>query len=98
MSTIDERSSVTKLIFLFLSVRLFVFRLVHPTCMPPNVPTASNLYPTSSYKPCSYLILNPGGVAGVKDLKKAAEVILQSTGLDPENYRIGNTKAWIELL
>lgn len=45
----------------------------------------------------SYLILNPGGVAGVKDLKKAAEVILESTGLDPENYRIGNTKAWIAL-
>lgn len=41
----------------------------------------------------SYLILNPGGVAGVTDLKKAAEVILISTGLDPETYRIGNTKA-----
>lgn len=64
--------------------------------MTPNVSTASNLYPTPTFKPRRYLILNPGGVAGVKDLKKAAEIILQSTGLDPENYRIGNTKAWID--
>lgn len=51
------------------------------------------LYPPFKQPQCSYLILNPGGVAGVADLKKAAEIILVSTGLEAETYRIGNTKA-----
>lgn len=53
------------------------------------------MFVSTSFKPppCSYLILNPGGVAGVADLKKVAELILVSTGLEAETYRIGNTKA-----
>lgn len=42
---------------------------------------------------CSYKILNPKAVAGEKDLKKVAQVILDAVHLDPENYRLGNTKA-----
>lgn len=42
----------------------------------------------------SYKILNPKGCEGVTDLIQVAKNLLESTGLDPENYRIGNTKAW----
>lgn len=51
-------------------------------------PTISN--PNNSYK-----IINPKGIDGVTDLQKAAQIILESTGLDPESYRIGNTKACV---
>lgn len=42
---------------------------------------------------CSYKILNPAGVDKESDPKKIAQVILEATGLDPESYRIGHTKA-----
>lgn len=29
------------------------------------------------------------------DLQKVAKIILESTGLDPESYRLGNSKAGI---
>lgn len=46
--------------------------------------------PTISYK-----ILNPAGVNAQKDIKKVASVILDTSALDPELYRLGNTKAWL---
>lgn len=42
----------------------------------------------------SYKILNPAEVAKQTDPKKCAEAILDATGLDPELYRLGHTKAW----
>lgn len=41
----------------------------------------------------SYKILNPAAVAKESDEKKCAAHILDNTGLDPENYRLGHTKA-----
>lgn len=41
----------------------------------------------------SYLILAPAQMAAEKDIKKAAEICLEVTKLDPEMYRLGNTKA-----
>ena len=40
----------------------------------------------------SYLILAPGPMQAEKDLKKSAGLCLDSTGLDPETYRLGHTK------
>lgn len=42
---------------------------------------------------CSYKILNPAAVTKESDPKKCAAHILDATGLDPENYRLGHTKA-----
>lgn len=42
---------------------------------------------------CSYQILNPGGIVGIEDPKKCGQLILESTTLDPDMYRIGHTKA-----
>lgn len=41
----------------------------------------------------SYLILAPGPMQTEKDIKKAAGICLESVKLDPENYRLGHTKA-----
>lgn len=41
----------------------------------------------------SYKILNPAAVSKQSDPKKCAEVILDSSGLDSELYRLGHTKA-----
>lgn len=51
--------------------------------------------PTISAPNNSYKIINPKGIEGVTDLQKAAQIILETTGLDPESYRIGNTKACV---
>lgn len=51
------------------------------------------LLPIDTPTKCSYKILNPKGCEGVADLIQVAKNLLESTGLDPENYRIGNTKA-----
>nr|XP_018918175.1 PREDICTED: myosin heavy chain, muscle isoform X10 [Bemisia tabaci] len=41
-----------------------------------------------------YKILAPGPAAKETDLKKIAAVILESTGLDPDQYRLGHTKVF----
>ncbi|XP_065164956.1 myosin heavy chain, muscle isoform X3 [Atheta coriaria] len=41
-----------------------------------------------------YKILNPAAVAKESDEKKCAAHILDNTGLDPENYRLGHTKVF----
>jgi len=41
-----------------------------------------------------YKILNPAAVAKESDEKKCAAHILDATGLDPENYRLGHTKVF----
>ncbi|KPU73390.1 uncharacterized protein Dana_GF15360, isoform F [Drosophila ananassae] len=41
-----------------------------------------------------YQILNPAGIAGVEDPKKCGALILESTTLDPDMYRIGHTKVF----
>ncbi|XP_037708007.1 myosin heavy chain, muscle isoform X4 [Drosophila subpulchrella] len=41
-----------------------------------------------------YQILNPGGIVGVEDPKKCGSLILESTTLDPDMYRIGHTKVF----
>lgn len=43
----------------------------------------------------SYQILNPGGIVGIDDAKKCGALILESTTLDPDMYRIGHTKAYL---
>lgn len=48
---------------------------------------------TKNFLCTSYLILAPAQMAAEKDLKKAAEVCLDVTKLDPEMYRLGHTKA-----
>lgn len=41
----------------------------------------------------SYKILNPKAADQETDEKKIADLILQAVGLDPESFRLGNTKA-----
>ncbi|XP_022228103.2 myosin heavy chain, muscle isoform X19 [Drosophila obscura] len=41
-----------------------------------------------------YQILNPAGIVGVEDAKKCGSILLESTGLDPDMYRIGHTKVF----
>lgn len=41
----------------------------------------------------SYQILNPKGIKGVDDTKKSSKILLESTELDQDQYRLGNTKA-----
>ena len=41
----------------------------------------------------SYQILAPAIMQSEKDVKKAAGACLEITGLDPEMYRLGHTKA-----
>lgn len=45
----------------------------------------------------SYKILASEAIAGMDDLQKAAKIILESTGLDPDSYRLGNTKACVHI-
>lgn len=50
--------------------------------------------PAMPVYPSRYKILAPAAVDKVaSDPKKAAEAILESTGLDPDQYRLGHTKA-----
>lgn len=60
-----------------------------------NVTTFVFLCPSAmSVYPSRYKILAPAAVDKVaSDPKKAAEAILESTGLDPDQYRLGHTKA-----
>lgn len=56
--------------------------------------------PSFLIKKFSYKILNPKAVDQLnldKEPKKIAQVILDAVKLDVENYRLGNTKAWIPL-
>ncbi|XP_033248678.1 myosin heavy chain, muscle isoform X45 [Drosophila miranda] len=41
-----------------------------------------------------YQILNPAGIVGIEDAKKCGSILLESTGLDPDMYRIGHTKVF----
>lgn len=41
----------------------------------------------------SYQILSPKELVGVGDPKKCAQIILDATSLDPDMFRLGNTKA-----
>lgn len=51
----------------------------------------------SSTNIISYKILNPKGVDAEKHPQKIAQAILDVSGLDPELYRLGNTKAWSQI-
>ncbi|XP_026681681.1 myosin heavy chain, muscle-like [Diaphorina citri] len=41
-----------------------------------------------------YKILNPKAVDNASDIKQAASAILESTGLDPDQFRLGHTKVF----
>ncbi|XP_053958274.1 myosin heavy chain, muscle isoform X11 [Anastrepha ludens] len=41
-----------------------------------------------------YQILNPRGIKGVEDPKKATKILIESTELDEDQYRLGNTKVF----
>lgn len=53
-----------------------------------------NPYLTNHYV-FSYQILAPAIMQSEKDVKKASGACLETTGLDPEMYRLGHTKARI---
>lgn len=44
----------------------------------------------------SYQILNPKGIVGIEDPKKCTKILIESTELDPDQYRLGNTKACVQ--
>lgn len=46
----------------------------------------------------SYQILNPKDISGMDDPKKCTKILIESTSLDPDLYRLGHTKAWVFLL
>ncbi|XP_023295442.1 myosin heavy chain, muscle isoform X20 [Lucilia cuprina] len=41
-----------------------------------------------------YQILNPRGIKGVDDPKKCTKILIESTELDDDQYRLGNTKVF----
>lgn len=41
----------------------------------------------------SYQILNPKGIKGIEDPKKCTKILIESTELAEDQYRLGNTKA-----
>ncbi|XP_069962507.1 myosin heavy chain, muscle isoform X18 [Bactrocera oleae] len=41
-----------------------------------------------------YQILNPRGIKGLEDPKKASKILIESTELDEDQYRLGNTKVF----
>lgn len=41
----------------------------------------------------SYQILNPKGIKGIEDPKKCTKILIESTELNDDQYRLGNTKA-----
>lgn len=41
-----------------------------------------------------YQILNPKDISGMEDPKKCSKILIESTALDPDLYRLGHTKAW----
>ncbi|XP_017461521.1 PREDICTED: myosin heavy chain, muscle isoform X6 [Rhagoletis zephyria] len=41
-----------------------------------------------------YQILNPRGIKGLDDPKKASKILIESTELDEDQYRLGNTKVF----
>lgn len=51
------------------------------------------IFPYHLPKKYSYQILNPKGIKGMEDPKKASKVLIESTELDADLYRLGNTKA-----
>lgn len=52
-----------------------------------------NLNPNKYKNKYSYQLLASQAIAGLTDLQKIAKIILESTGLDPEQYRLGHSKA-----
>lgn len=42
-----------------------------------------------------YQILSPRGIKGVEDPKKASKILIESTELNEDLYRLGHTKAWL---
>lgn len=48
------------------------------------------LYVNDTY---SYQILNPKGIKGIEDPKKCTKILIESTELAEDQYRLGNTKA-----
>ena len=72
---------------------MYVIVVIVVVAMARNVTTFVFLCPSGVY-PSRYKILAPAAVDKVaSDPKKAAEAILESTGLDPDQYRLGHTKA-----
>lgn len=45
----------------------------------------------------SYQILNPKDISGMEDPKKCSKILIESTALDPDLYRLGHTKARVSL-
>lgn len=43
-----------------------------------------------------YQILSPRGIKGVEDPKKASKILIESTELNEDLYRLGHTKAWLK--
>ncbi|XP_062142187.1 myosin heavy chain, muscle isoform X25 [Drosophila sulfurigaster albostrigata] len=41
-----------------------------------------------------YQILNPKGIKGIEDPKKCTKILIESTELDEDQYRLGNTKVF----
>lgn len=41
-----------------------------------------------------YQILNPKGIKGIEDPKKCTKILIESTELDDDQYRLGNTKVF----
>lgn len=58
--------------------------------LPPLPPLIKN-----TNKKNSYQILNPKGIKGLEDPKKASKILIESTELDADLYRLGNTKACV---
>lgn len=51
--------------------------------------TVQHIFPNRRYQ-----ILNPKDISGMEDPKKCSKILIESTALDPDLYRLGHTKAW----
>lgn len=86
------------LVILFLTNRnqfLFIYLFIHYVLCFFLPPTPLCPHTRTHHPNFSYQILCPQKLKGVADPKKCANFILESTPLAEDNYRLGNTKAWM---
>lgn len=57
------------------------------------LPNLTKFLHTQHYYIRRYQILNPKGIKDLSEDKKASKVLIESTELDPDLYRLGHTKA-----
>lgn len=76
-------------ISLFMIKQMMKWQIMNPVMI-----FVLSIQPNTTLSTTSYKILDPKAVSHLTDPMKIAPIILDSSKLDPELFRLGNTKAW----